>query len=147
MLDAAAGIEVAEADVHRPVALGQDYVGAQGTGIGVGVKAQEGIGNIGNTVRIRAVNQIRVTVFAAIEQVVTKATIEQVGAVAALEGVVARAAIEQVRTTQSLQQVVPVAAQQLVALIIAHQHIGRTGASREPAAIEEMIYPGRHVAE
>ena len=138
---------MAQADVHRPGALGQDHIHAAAAAVGVAVVPLEGVGLPDGIVGIGAAGQVGVAVFSPVEVVVAEAAVQHVGADATAQGVVAPAAVQQVGAAEAVHHVIAAAGEHLLRLAVAGDRLAVVAAEREAAVGEKIVHPAGDVAE
>ena len=138
---------MAQADVHRPGALGQDHIHAAAAAVGVAVVPLEGVGLPDGIVGIGATGQVGVAVFSPVEVVVAEAAVQHVGADATAQGVVAPAAVQQIGAAEAVHHVIAAAGEHLLRLVVAGDRLAVVAAERETAIGEEIVQPTGNIAE
>ena len=94
LLDAAGCGEVGETDVHRPSAIGHDAIGAAAAGIGVAVVALKGVRHALHPARASSTHPIGIAALAAIQEILTAATLDRVRQSGTLDRVIAIGGID-----------------------------------------------------
>ena len=140
-LDATVGIERAEADVDSVNTFRQDHILAAAARISINIKTGKGIGLPVGMIGISATDEIGVATLAAVQQVVTKATIQHISALTPKQGVIPPAAIEKIRAPLAVDPIISAIGQHLLRFPIANKGIAAPGADTEPAARKKIVQP------